>query len=91
MTNGKKIKAMFPSMKVGFITDSQIGIYFVKNQHNAVVFSLDWWNAEYKEPVTRDNEIQGELEPTTANGISNKSIIYKAKESKDIQEDLKKT
>lgn len=50
MTNGEKIKAMFPSMEVGFITDLQVGIYFVKNQHSATVFSLDWWNAEYQEP-----------------------------------------
>lgn len=78
MTNGKKMKATFPSMKVGFMTDSQIGIYFVKNQQNAVVFSLDWWNAKYDEPVIDEN------------GISYKSSIYKAKESKEIQEDLDK-
>lgn len=55
MTNGEKIKAMFPSMEVGFITDLQVGIYFVKNQHSATVFSLDWWNAEYKEPTTKND------------------------------------
>lgn len=31
-----------------------------------------------------------DYEPTTKNGISNSSIIYKAKESKEIQEDLDK-
>ena len=55
MTNGEKVKAMFPSMIIGFITESQIGIYFVKNQHSATVFSLDWWNVEYKEPTTKNN------------------------------------
>ena len=52
MTNGEKLKVMFPSMIIGFITESQVGIYFVKNQHSATVFSLKWWNAEYKEPKT---------------------------------------
>lgn len=56
MTNGEKIKAMFPSMEVGFITDLQVGIYFVKNQHSATVFSLDWWNAEYKESTTKNDK-----------------------------------
>ncbi len=50
MTNGEKIKEIFPFMIVVFTTESQIGIYFVKNQHSATVFSLDFWNAEYKEP-----------------------------------------
>ena len=40
-------------------------------------FDTDWWNAEY-------------TEPTIESGISNKSIIYKAKKSKEIQEDLDK-
>lgn len=30
MTNSEKIKATFPFMKVGFITESQVGVYFVK-------------------------------------------------------------
>ena len=55
MTNGKELKAMFPSMKVVFITESQIGIYFVKNQHSANVFDLDWWNEEYKEPIAKND------------------------------------
>lgn len=55
MTNGEKIKAMFPSVIIGFITESQVGVYFVKNQHSATVLSLDWWNAEYKEPTTKND------------------------------------
>ncbi len=68
MTNGKKIKAVFPSMKVGFITDSQIGIYFVKNQNSAVVFNLDWWNAEYKEPTTKTNSADKCIDSWDING-----------------------
>ena len=77
MTNGEKIKAMFSSVIVGFITESQVGIYFVKNQHSATVFSLDWWNAEYIEPVIRDNgvkdelnRVKNELESTTKNDLA---------------------
>ena len=55
MTNGEKMKEIFPSMIVGFITESQIGVYFVKNQNSASVFSLDWWNAEYKESTTKND------------------------------------
>ena len=46
--NGDIIKAMFPNMKVGFITENQIGVYYVKNAPYATVFDLDWWNAPYK-------------------------------------------
>lgn len=61
MTNGEKIKEIFPYLTKQMLADN-INIF-------------EWWSAEYKEP-------------TTKNDISNKSIIYKAKESKEIQEDL---
>ena len=48
-TNGDIIKTMFSNMKVGFITESQIGVYFTKNASYATVFDLNWWNAPYKE------------------------------------------
>ena len=60
---------------------------------------------EHKPPVSIDVHLHGdcvkgkiieweyrplEQEPTTKNGISNRTSIYKAKESKEIQEDLNK-
>ena len=49
MTNGEKIKEIFPS------TDSRLdentGIMLVKWVDGATkCFKADWWNAEYKEP-----------------------------------------
>lgn len=77
MTNGEKIKEIFPNIiKYGNILIDDTGAL----QKN-ILFDDTWWNAEYKEIPTGS---------TTKDGISNKSIIYKAKESKEIQEDLDK-
>ena len=75
MTNGEKIKAMFPSMEVGFITDLQVGIYFVKNQHNAIVFSLDWWNAEYQEPSSLEKPNKSEIPTGSDDCISRQDVL----------------
>ena len=47
-TCGDVIKAMFPDLKVRFVTESQIGVTFEKNQNYAVVFDYSWWNSKYE-------------------------------------------
>jgi len=61
MTNGEKIKEIFP--------DAEISIVKSKHEHTKVavdwkfeqipsyynLFYEDWWNAEYKEPTTKNN------------------------------------
>lgn len=47
MTNGEKFKQIF------FVTQVDEGVsdvYVWTPNHDATVISIDWWNAEYKEP-----------------------------------------
>ena len=48
MTNGEKFKEIFEVSQV----DEGDYFAFVWFNHNAAEFSIDWWNAEYKEPKT---------------------------------------
>jgi hypothetical protein len=48
MTNGEKIREVFPNLKYE-VKDHTV----FTNIDNGVWFSLDWWNAEYKEPTTK--------------------------------------
>lgn len=99
MTNGEKLCIDFPNMRY-IISEHRV----ITTIGIAASFDLDWWNAEYKESTTPNDcetcihnkgvlecDMYGcKYEPTAKNGISNKSIIYKAKESKEIQKDLDK-
>ena len=86
MTNGEKIREIFPTFE--FIEETEkyrtpqhqfLKVHGV-NKMPYMEFDLGWWNAEYKEPK----------ELATKSGISNKSSIYKAKESREKQIDLDK-
>ena len=51
MTNGEKIKEIFPSTDSRL--DERTGIMLVKWVDGVTkCFKADWWNAEYKEPTT---------------------------------------
>lgn len=50
MTNGEKIKEIFPSTDSRL--DEKTGIMLVKWADGATkCFKADWWNAEYEEPI----------------------------------------
>ena len=50
MTNGEKIKEIFPSIDSRL--DEKTGIMLVKWVDGATkCFKADWWNAEYEEPI----------------------------------------
>lgn len=54
MTNGEKIKEIFPSTDSRL--DEKTGIMLVKWVDGATkCFKTDWWNAEYKEPTTNNH------------------------------------
>lgn len=54
MTNGEKIKEIFPSTDSRL--DEKTGIMLVKWVDGATkCFKAEWWNAEYKEPTTKNN------------------------------------
>jgi len=47
-TNGDVIKAMFPDVKIRWITQTKIGVTFINNQDYITEFDAKWWNAPYK-------------------------------------------
>lgn len=49
MTNGEKIKEIFPNSHI----DERSHTVFVG--YEAMTFRRDWWNAEYREPTTKNN------------------------------------
>ena len=57
MTNGEKIQQMFPGKcpHIGF--NENFGrIWLMQNGEDFANFTLKWWNAEYKEPITKNCE-----------------------------------
>lgn len=56
MTNGEKIKEIFPDTKIITQYDNPFGdrfMVFTLNNEDMQV-NIDWWNAEYKEPTTKN-------------------------------------
>ena len=54
MTNGEKLKEIFPNIDNRL--DVKTGIMIVKWADNITkFFKTSWWNAEYKEPTTGSN------------------------------------
>ena len=55
MTNGEKLKEIFQDVKI--ITQYDIGDSFIVFTLNNVDMqvNIDWWNAEYKEPTTKND------------------------------------
>ena len=47
-TNGDMIRAIFPSIVIRVITESQIGISLFDNQNKITWIPIEWWNAPYK-------------------------------------------
>ena len=77
MTNGEKILT---------ILDVDRDCTEVHGEHGMLTFTVthDWWNAEYKEPVIRDNgikdelnRVKDELEPTTKSETLISLGVYK--------------
>lgn len=68
MTNGEKIQSLFPNKcpHVGF-NEKYGQVWIMENGKDVANFTLDWWNAEYKESTTKkdcntcthSNEIDG--------------------------------
>ena len=52
MTNGEKIKEIFPSMPINVSEDT---VYCGKSKAYIGEFSKEWWNAEYKAPTTKND------------------------------------
>ena len=51
MTNGEKIKQAFPDLQIDI---GELEVYMWTTAHDAIDIPLEWWNAEYKEPTTKN-------------------------------------
>ena len=49
MTNGEKLKEVFPNAEIDYGLRGVVAVTFI----HKTIFDLDWWDAEYKEPPTR--------------------------------------
>lgn len=47
MTNGEKFREIF---SISQVDEGVSDVYVWTHNHDATVISIDWWNAEYKEP-----------------------------------------
>ena len=57
MTNGEKIQKDFKGCEVcePIVEDDIIHVIFADKKDSAIGFDLSWWNAEYKEPTTKND------------------------------------
>ncbi len=51
MTNGEKFKEVF---QISQVDEGELYAYVWLPNHDAAEISIEWWNAEYKEPTTRN-------------------------------------
>ena len=63
MTNGEKIKAIFPNAQI----DEGMLEMYVWLDHEPAQFTKDWWNAEYKEPTAKND--------LAVDAVSRKAVI----------------
>ena len=62
MTNGEMIQKVFNcEVCEPIIEDDIIHVIFADKKDSAIGFDWSWWNAEYKEPTTK-NDLSSELE-----------------------------
>lgn len=54
MTNGEKIKEVFPNVKISSDSPS---VDICVNGIMMMRVDINWWNAEYKEPTTKNDKI----------------------------------
>lgn len=57
MTNGEKIQKDFKGCEVcePIVEDDIIHVIFAYKKNSAIGFDWSWWNAEYKEPTTKND------------------------------------
>ena len=71
MTNGEKLKEVFPDIQIFNVTENEQREKFIHIRLGGVcqAIELEWWNAEYKEPTKNDlgvEEVTAFAEWTTA-------------------------
>lgn len=52
MTNGEKFREVF---SISQVDEGELYAFAWLPNHDAVEISIDWWNAEYKEPTTKND------------------------------------
>ena len=85
MTNGEKIKELFPDTKIITQYDNPFGdrfMVFTLNNEDMQV-NIDWWNAEYKEPATKNDLVVDCISREAVERIINKWLSHPDYELKD--------
>jgi hypothetical protein len=60
MTNGEKIKALFPNICITYDEDMVVIDGFPTSVVSNIEFDKAWWNAEYKEPITQERQAESD-------------------------------
>ena len=90
MTNGEKIREVFPNARIGYhkatdLVDEHVTV-FINGCDTCQDYSMEWWNAEYKEPTTK-NDLGVDL--ISRNEVLNRlASIAKIKAKSDAQKSL---
>ena len=53
MTNGEKFKEVF---SISQVDEGELDAYVWLPNHDAVVISIEWWNAPYKQEVAEGSD-----------------------------------
>lgn len=100
MTNGEIVQKVFNcEVCEPIIEDDIIHVIFADKKESAIGFDWSWWNAEYKEPTTKNNKVDCDekycnncvnhnycdYEPTTKNdlGVETTQMIDKSNFSQE--------
>jgi hypothetical protein len=84
MTNGEKFKEVFG---ISQVDEGELYAYAWLPNHDAAEFCIDWWNAEYKEPITENDKI--DCEHTDCNNcVNHKYCDYEPTTKSDLGVDV---
>jgi hypothetical protein len=83
MTNGEKIKEVFPNAEINYGLRGVVAVTFI----HKTIFDLDWWNAEYEEPSSSEKLNKSETPTSSYDCISRQAVedaMYDATRAMDL-------
>jgi hypothetical protein len=83
MTNGEKIKEVFPNAEINYGLRGVVAVTFI----HKTIFDLDWWNAEYEEPSSSEKLNKSETPTSSDDCISRQAVedaMYDATRAMDL-------
>lgn len=74
MTNGEKFKEVF---QISQVDDCDLNVYAWLPIHDAIEIPVDWWNAEYKAPTTKNDLVTLTFSKGTLKYSCKDYVVYK--------------